>query len=148
VGQEFPICVDELRALRTVSDDRLRFLDSIREVWCRRIELPHGCVQAFERPRVLGRRGVGRRQGLVVRPIGDREAVTDMNARFHARLEHSDRAVGFLELLCHLDLERCTFMVPSNRGRNACKQITRQEPDCQPVRVVENDGVIDPEIKC
>jgi hypothetical protein len=58
VGQEFPICVDELRALRTVSDDRLRFFDSIREAWCGRIELPHGCVQAFERPRVLGRRGL------------------------------------------------------------------------------------------
>ena len=118
VRQEFPICVDELRTLRTVSDDRLRFFDSLREVWCRRIELPHACVQAFERLRVLGQRGVGRRQRLVVPPICDREAVTDMNARLHPRLEHSDRAVGLLKPPCHLDFERCTFMVSSNRDRD------------------------------
>jgi hypothetical protein len=70
-----------------------------------------------------------------------------VHARLHPRLEHGDRAVGFLELPCHLDLERRTFMVSSNRGRDACKHITRQEPDCQPVRVVENDGVIDTQTK-
>jgi hypothetical protein len=143
VGQEFPICVDELRTLRTVSDDRLRFFDSIREVWCGRIELPHACMEAFKRLRVLGRRGVGRRQGLVVRPVCDHEAVTDMNARLHSRLEQGDRAVGPLKLSCHLDFERRAFTVPLNRRRDASKHTTRQEPHCEPVRVLDDAGVFD-----
>jgi hypothetical protein len=147
VGQEFPICVDELRTLRTVSDDRLRFFDSIREVGCRRIELPHTCMQAFERLRVLGQRGVGRRQRLVVRPICDHEAVTYMNARLHPRLEHSDRAVSLLELPCHLNFERSSFMVPSNRSRDARKHITRQEPHCEPVRVLDDTGIFNAQTK-
>jgi len=147
VCQELSVRVDELRTLRTVSDDRLRFFDSIREVWRRRIELPHACVQALERLRVLGQRGVGRRQGLVVLPIRDREAVTEMDERLHPRLEHSDWAVDFLKPPCHLDLERCSFMVPSNRGRDASKHITRHEPHCEPVRVLDDAGVFNAQTK-
>jgi hypothetical protein len=147
VGQEFPICVDELRTLRTVSDDRLRFFNSIREVWCRRIELPHACVQAFERLRVLSGRGFGRRQGLVVRPICDREAVTYMNARLHPGLEHSDRAVGLLKPPCHLDFERCNVMVPSNRGRDASKHITRPQSQSESVRVLDDPGIFNAQTK-
>jgi hypothetical protein len=71
-----------------------------------------------------------------------------MDPRLHPRLECSDWAVGLLELACHLDFERCNFMVPSNRGRDASQHITRQEPYCEPIRVVESDRVIDPQIKC
>ena len=148
VSQEFPICVDELRTLRTVSDDRLRFFDSLGEVWCRRIELPHACMQAFERLRILGQRGVGRRQRLVVRPKCDREAVMYVDERVHPRVEDSDRAVGFLKPPCHLDFERCNFMVPSNGGRDPSQNITRPQSQSEPVRLVENVGVIDPQIKC
>ena len=70
-----------------------------------------------------------------------------MNARLHPRLEHSDRAVGRLQLPCHLDFERCTFMVPSNRGRNASKHITRQKPHCEPVRVLDDAGIFHAQTK-
>jgi hypothetical protein len=70
-----------------------------------------------------------------------------MNARLHPRLEHSDRAVGLLELPCHLDFERCNFMVPSNRGRDASKHITRQEPHCESVRVLDDAGIFNAQTK-
>jgi hypothetical protein len=66
----------------------------------------------------------------------------------HPRVEDSDWAAGFLEPPCHLDFERCNFMIPSNRGRDPRENVTRPQSQSEPVRVVENDGVIDPQIKC
>jgi hypothetical protein len=71
-----------------------------------------------------------------------------VDERVHPRVEDSDRAVGFLKPPCHLDFERCNFMVPSNGGRDPSQNITRPQSQSEPVRLVENVGVIDPQIKC
>lgn len=70
-----------------------------------------------------------------------------MDEGLHPRLEHSDWAVDFLEPPCHLKLERCNFMVPSNRGRDAGKHITGREPHCEPVRVLYDAGILDAQTK-
>ena len=88
-----------------VADQRLRLGDSIREVRRSHVDLPHAGMQPLERLRILGWRDVSRRHRLVVGPQRDREAVTHVDARLHARLKLSHRAIGFGEPPSDLDLE-------------------------------------------
>ena len=128
-----------------VVNQPLRLRDSIREVRRRHIDLPHAGMQPLERLRVLGRRDLSRRYRLVVGPQRDREGVTRIDARLHPRLKLSDRAIGFGEPPSDLDFERGTCLM--RYRRDPSKSVTRQQAYGEPVRVVKNNGVIDPQVQ-
>jgi hypothetical protein len=102
-------------------------------------------VQPLERVRIRGWRDASMGYRLVVGPQRDREAVTYVYARLHPRLKLSHRAVGFGEPPSDLDFEICARLM--RHMRDSSKNVTRQEANSQPVRVVKNDPVIDPQVK-
>jgi len=103
-------------------------------------------MQPLERLGILGWRDVSRRHRLVVGPQGDREAVTQVDARLHPRLKLSHRALGFGEPPSDLDLELGTRL--TRYMRHPSQNVTRQQAHSEPVRVVKNNRVIDPQVKC
>ena len=115
------------------------------EVRRREIDRPHAGMQPLKRLRVLGWGDVSRRYRLVVGPQRDHEAVTHVDARLHARLKRSHRALGFGEPPRDLDFELCACLL--RHVRDPRKNVTRQEAHSEPVRVVKNDRVIDSQAK-
>ena len=97
-------------------------------------------MQPLERIRVVGRRDLSRRHRFVVGPQRDHEAVTLVDARLHSRLERSHGALGFGEPLRKLDLELRDLL---RRRCDPGKDVTRQQAQREPVRVVKNDRVVD-----
>jgi hypothetical protein len=69
------------------------------------LDLAKARMQPRERVRILGRSDLGGRQGFVVGPQRDGEAVANMDIRLHPRLKHSHRAPGFGETASNHDLE-------------------------------------------
>lgn len=64
--------------------------------------------------------------------------------RLHSRLESSHRAPGFCEPLSKLDFELCDLM---RQGCDSGNDVTRQQARSEVVRVVENDRVVDRQVK-
>jgi hypothetical protein len=67
-----------------------------------------------------------------------------MDAWLHSRLESSHRAPGFGKPLSKLDFELCDLM------RYRChlgQDVTRQQTQSEPVRVMKNDRVVDGQVK-
>jgi hypothetical protein len=102
-------------------------------------------VQTFERVRILGWPDVSRRHRLVVGPQRDREAVTHVDARFRPRVKLGHRAIGFGEPPSDLDFERGACLM--RYMRDPSENVTRQQAHREPVRVVKNNRVIDPQVK-
>jgi len=63
-----------------------------------------------------------------------------MDARLYARVKSSDRAAGFGEPLSKFDFELCDLVL---WGCDPGQDVTGQQPQCEPVRVVNNDRVVD-----
>jgi hypothetical protein len=102
-------------------------------------------MQPLERLRILGWRDVSRRHRLVVGPQGDREAVTHVDAGLHPRLELGHWAIGVSEPPSDLDFE--LGACPVRSMRDPSKNVTRQQAHSEPVRVVKNNRVIDPQVE-
>ena len=81
----------------------------------------------------------------MVGPQRDREAVTHVDAGLHPRLKGSDRAVTFGEPPRDLDFELGACLM--RYMRDSSESVTRQQPYSEPVRIVKNDRVIDPQVK-
>ena len=145
VGEKMPVRVSELRGPGAVANQRLRLRDTIREVRRRHIDLPHAGMQPLERLRILRWSDVSRRHGLVVAPQRDREAVTHVDARLHPRLELGHWAIGFGEPPSDLDFE--LGACPVRYARDASKNVTGQQAHSEPVRVVKDNRVIDPQVE-
>ena len=128
-----------------VVDQPLSLRDSISEVRRRHIDVPHAGMQSPERLRILAWRDVSGQHRLVVGPQRHREGVTRVDARLHPRLKLSDRTVGFGEPPSDLDFELGACLM--RYMRDPSKSVTRQQPYREPVRVVENDGLIDPQVQ-
>jgi hypothetical protein len=62
-------------------------------------------------------------------------------------LKSSHRAPGVGEPLSKLDFELCTLMRSRRHPCHPGKHVTRQQTQCEPVRVMKNDRVIDPQVK-
>ena len=145
VAQKLSICIPELRSVGAVANQPLRLRDSIREVRRREFDLPHASVQPLERLRILGRRDISRRYGLVVGPERDDEAVTHVAARLHPRIECSHRAIGFGKPPSDLDFELSARLMRHMRDPN--KNVTRQQAHSETVRFVKHDRVIGPQVE-
>ena len=145
VAQKLAVRIPKIRGLGTVVDQRLRLRNAIREVGRDEIDLPHSGVQPPERLRILGRLDVTVGYRLVVGPQGDDEAVSHVDARLHPRIERSYGAVGFGQPTRDLDFELCASLALD--VRNPSENVARPQAQSEPVRVVENDGVIDLQIK-
>jgi hypothetical protein len=65
-------------------------------------------------------------------------------ARLHSGLKSSHRALGFGEPLSKLDFELCDLM---RYRRDPGKDVTRQQAQSEPVRVVKNDRLVDCQTK-
>jgi hypothetical protein len=61
-----------------------------------------------------------------------------MDARLHSRLENGHRAAGFGEPQSKLHFELCDLM---RRRCHPGQDVTRQQTQREPVRVVKNDRV-------
>ncbi len=146
VAQQLAVSIPKIRSSGAVVDQRLRRRDALREVGRNEIDLPHPSVQPLERLRILGWFDVTVGNRLVVRPQCDHEAVTHVDARLHPRIERSYGAVGFGEPTSDLDFELCG--PPPLRVRDPSENVTRPQAQSEPVRVVENDCVIDSEAEC
>ena len=67
-----------------------------------------------------------------------------MDAWLHSRLESNHRAPGFREPPSKLDFELCDLM------RYRChpgQDVTRQQTQSEPVRIMKNDRVVDCQVK-
>jgi hypothetical protein len=69
-----------------------------------------------------------------------------VDARFHPSIERSYGAIGFGEPASDLDFKLCAS--PALPASDPSQNVTRPQSQSKPVRVVENDSVIDPQIKC
>jgi hypothetical protein len=110
------------------------------------IGLPQSSVQPLKRLRIHGWCDVQVGHRLVVGPQRDDEAVAHVDARHHPRIERSYGAIGFGEPTSDLDFELCASL--ALHVRDPSQNVTRQQAKSEPVRVVENDGVIDSQTKC
>src|SRR5947209_3148645 len=124
LAEQLPLRVRKLRSVGAVAKQRLRLFDSIREVRRSHIDLPHAGMQPRHHLRILGWCDGTRRHRLVVFPQRDPEAATHVDARLHARLKLSHRAIGLGEPPSDLNLElgarlMCYIGYPS-------KNVTRQ----------------------
>jgi hypothetical protein len=97
-------------------------------------------VQPLQRLRVFSGCDVTTGQRLVVRPQRDNEAISQINARLHSRIERRHGVIGFGEPASDLDLELGDSS--SVNMRDPSKDITRPQAQSQSVRVVDNDGVL------
>ena len=147
VAQKLPVRVSELRSVGAVANQPLRLRYSIREVRCREIDFPHASVQPRERLCILGWSNVLRRYRLVVGPKRDGKAVSPVDLRIDPRLKRCNWAIGFGESPSYLDFELCFASCRMRHARDPSKNVTRQQAYREPVRVVKNDRVIDPQVK-
>ena len=143
-AEKLPVRVGERRSLVAVRDELLSLCDSIREVGRRDIELPHARMQPLERLRVVGWRHLSRRHRWVVGPQSDDEAVTLVGARLGSWLKSSHRAIGLGEPSSKLEFELSHLL------RLRCdsgKDVTREQAHSELVRVLENDRIVDRQVK-
>src|SRR5262249_8483988 len=102
-------------------------------------------MKPIECRRVLGGRDLSIRHRCVVGPEGDREAVTQVDARLYSWVEGSDGTPGCCELLCKLDLELGHLVACTGDSSN---DVTREQAQRELVRVLKNDRVIGPQVTC
>ena len=102
-------------------------------------------MESLERVCVLGWRDLSRRHRFVVGPQRDHEAVMHVDLRLHSRVECGDRALGLREPPSKLDFERCARLM--RYVRDTGNDVTRQQAQNEPVRVVKNDRVIGRQVK-
>jgi hypothetical protein len=69
-----------------------------------------------------------------------------VDAWLDPRIERSYGAVGFGEPTSDLDFKLCASLALP--ARDPSQNVTRPQSQSEPVRVVENDDVIDAQIKC
>jgi hypothetical protein len=144
-AQKLAVSIPKIRGSGTAADEPLRLRDAIREVGRNELDAPHAGVQPLERLRIFSWRDVtGHR--LVVGPQRDDEPATYVDARLHPRVERSYGAIGFGEPTSDLDFELCASL--ALHVRDPSQNVTRPQAQRDPVRVVENDGVIDAQIEC
>jgi hypothetical protein len=122
----------------------LSLLDPIREVRRRDIERAHAGMQSRERIGVVGWWDLSTGHGFVVGPQRDHEAITFIDAWLHPRLKGSHRRPGFGEPLSKLDFELQILM---RYGCHPGQDVTRQQTQSELVRVMQNDRVVDCQIK-
>ena len=146
VAQKLAVCIPKIRGQGAVGDQPLRFRDAIREVGRRELGLPHASVQPFKHLRILDWSDLTIGQRLVVGPQRDGKAVSHVDARLHTRIEQSYRAVGVGEPTRDLDFE--LWDAPALPGLDASENVTRSQAKGEPVRVVKNNRVIDPQVEC
>ena len=144
VQQKMSVGVIELGSPVAVRDELLRFLDPVGEMRSRDIEALHANVKARERGSVVGRWQLTRSPVLVVRPQRDREVITLVDAGRYTRIKSRHGAVRFGEAFRDVDFELCRAV---GGGRNTGKNIAWQQPDCEPVRRVKNDRLVDRQSK-
>ncbi|WP_344319715.1 hypothetical protein, partial [Actinocatenispora thailandica] len=142
VYQQGPVGVRECRRLRRARHQPLRLLDPLGEVRRGHVEAPHAGVQPVQRGGVVGRCRLWPPHRGVVGPQRDREPVPRVHPRLHPAIGNRDRAAGRREPLRELDLERCG---PVRRRRHLGQHVARQQPQGQPVRVLQDDRVVDPQ---
>src|SRR5437588_3247137 len=104
LAEKFPVRVNKPWGLGAVTEQRLCLRDAISEMRRRPLDLLHAGMQPHERLRILRWRDWGR-QGLVVGPKGDDEAVTQVDARLHPRIERGHRAAGCCQAPSDLNFE-------------------------------------------
>jgi len=143
--QKLAVRIPKIRGPGAVADQRLRFRDAIREMGRNEVGSPHAGVQPLKRLRIRGWRDVPVGLRLVVGPQRDDEAVAHVDARHHPRIERSHGAIGFGEPTSDLDFELCAS--PAVHVRDPSENVTGPQVKREPVRVVENDGVIDTQSK-
>jgi hypothetical protein len=144
IDEKLAVRVDKLRSAIVAHHEPLGRSDSIREMRRRDIERPHAGMEALESLRVVGWRELSGWYGFVVSPERDHEAVTLVWAGLNSRIKNSHGALGFNEQLSKLDFELCDllpYMCDSS------EDVTRHETNSQLVRVVENDRLVDWQIK-
>lgn len=143
-SEQIAVRAGDLRVVVRVIDQPLRLVDSIHEVrhpMLGELGLSHAGVHLLERAGVLIGRDVGRRYGFVVGPERDRKAVSLVDARLDARIEHRDWRTGVGEASSHLDLEPGAVL-PRPR-RDSGEYIARPKVHREPVRIVQHDGTVD-----
>ena len=106
----------------------------------------HPGMQALEQMRVVGWRKLSRRHGFVVGPHANDEAVTNVGTRLHPRVERGHRAIGFGEPRSDLDFQRGASC-QMERGRDPGNDVARHQVEDEPVRIVQNDRVVDCQVK-
>ena len=143
-AEKLPVRVGEPRSAVAAPNELLSLRDSVREVPRRYIDRPHAGMQLHERIRVVGWRDLGRCTRFVVGPQRDHEAVTLVDPRLYSWLKSTHRRPGFGEPLSKLDLELGALLAYLC---NSGKDVTRQQTECELVRVVKNDGVVDRQVK-
>ena len=101
-------------------------------------------MKLLKRTCVMGWRDARRRDGFVVRPERDHESVTSVDARRNPGIKASNRALRLGQPLPQLDFEPCCRVRFMGDTR---KYVTRQQAQSEPVRVVEDDRVVDRQVK-
>jgi hypothetical protein len=96
-AEQLAIGAGDFRVVGGVVDQALRLVDSIHEVRqpvAGRLRPPHSGVEPLERARVLVRRDVLRRHGLVVGPQRDGKVVLLVDARLDPGIERRQRSAA------------------------------------------------------
>ena len=124
VAEKLPIRVGERRSVIPAVAQALSFRDSISELRCRDIDLPHSGMQALEGMGVVGWQDLS--HWLVVGPEVHYEAVTHVDAWLGSRVKRSHRALGSRELLGQFNLEFCARL--KLHGRDPGDDVARHEP--------------------
>ena len=140
VAEKLPVGVGERRREVGARHELSGLLDPVREMRRTDIDLAHAGMQPFERVGEVGRSDRSGRRGFVVGPQRDHEAVTLVDARLHAGIESGHRAAGCGEPLGKLDFEGRGLM---RDGCHPGQDVTGQQAHGDPVRVVQNDRVVD-----
>ena len=136
VEQELTTWPVECRCSIPVRHQTLRFLDPVRDVRCRYVDVAHSGMKSLERVCIVGGRELVRGPAVVVSPKRDSEAVALVDARFDPGLQSCHRSLSCDELLSELKLERGHFLA---HRCDSSEYVTRQKTQRQLVRVL-NDG--------
>lgn len=146
VGEKLPILSCEIRSDVATCNPMLNVRDSIREVRCRDIDLPHDVMKTLERVRVVLWRNLSRLHKFEVGPHGDFKAVSHEDAWLDSRFQNSDRGGGLPEPLNDFYFSLCAYRRREDSIANWCDpgdDIAWRQADDKSVGVAKDDGVID-----
>ena len=139
-AEKLAVGVGERGRLFGPRNELLRLGDSVREVGRDDIEVPQAGMQPLQGTCVVGRLQPRRCDRVVVRPEGDPEAVTFVDAMSNSRRDRGHRSLELGQPLSDLDFERRHCCV--RRTRDAGEDVARHHAQGDPVRVVQNNGVV------
>lgn len=145
VTEELAVGIGKLGGTPSVSNERACLCNAICEVRCRHVDLSHPRMEPHERVRVRGRRSFSSRHRFVVGPEGDREAVTHVDPWLYPWLKGNGGASRCCEPLRQLNFELDHPLTNMGDPRN---DVTRQQAQCELVRVLKHDRVIGPQVTC